>query len=311
MTEENNSNNGKFKAMGLALSIVLHLALGIAIVFISGDVPKPDEKQIVSINLQPEQPVAVPFVPEPDPPKPEPPKPEPPKPEPPKPEPPKPEPPKPEPPKPEPPKPEPPKPEPPKPKSEQPKPKTEQPKPKTEQPKPKTQQPKTKSIEERLRDSRTVKDNSKPKTNRNRKDIEKILGNATSTPSDNKPSRQLPSGGTVAEVTNYAEQVVKPYILQNWIQPVAGELDVLSVRPVTIGFTVYSGGSVQNVRIVKPSNSKVLNDSVRNFLAQMTRLPALSSVGIKASNPYFTISVISSLVILLLSYLNNMFKNFI
>ncbi|MBR6372230.1 MAG: TonB family protein, partial [Victivallales bacterium] len=88
-----------------------------------------------------------------------------------------------------------------------------------------------------------------------------------------------------------AEQVVKPYILQNWIQPVAGELDVSSIRPVTIGFTVYSGGSVQNVRIVKPSNSKVLNDSVRNFLAQMTRLPALSSVGIKASKLEITVDV--------------------
>ena len=276
MTEENNSNNGKFKALGLALSIALHLVLGIAIIFISGDVPKPDEKHIVSINLQPEQPVAVPFVPEPAPPKPDPPKPDPPKPDPPNPDPPKPDPPKPE-----------------QPKPEQPKPKPEQPKPKPEQPKPKpkTEQPKTQSIADRLKNARTVKDNSKPKTNRNRKDIEKILGNATSTPSDNKPSRPLPSGGTVAEVTNYAEQVVKPYILQNWIQPVAGELDVSSVRPVTIGFTVYSGGSVQNVRIVKPSNSKVLNDSVRNFLAQMNRLPALSSVGIKASKLEITVDV--------------------
>ncbi|MBO4511971.1 MAG: TonB C-terminal domain-containing protein [Victivallales bacterium] len=275
MTEENNSNNGNFKALGLVLSIALHLVLGIAIVFISGDVPKPDEKQIVSINLQPEQPVAVPFVPEPDPPKPDPPKPDPPKPDPPKP--------KPEPPK--------PKPDPPKPKPEQPKPKPEQPKPKPEQPKPTTQQPKTQSIADRLKNARTVKDNSKPKTNRNRKDIEKILNNATSTTSDDTTSRPLSSGGTVAEVTNYAEQVVKPYILQNWIQPVAGELDVSSVRPVTIGFTVYSGGSVQNVRIVKPSNSKVLNDSVRNFLAQMSRLPALSSVGIKASKLEITVDV--------------------
>ena len=272
MTEENNSNNGKLKAVGLVLSIALHLALCIALVCLSGDVPKPDEKQIVSINLLPEQPVAVPFVPEPEPPKPDPPKPDPPKPDPPKP------------------KPEQPKPDPPKPKPEQPKPKPEQPKP--EQPKPKPEQPKTQSIADRIKNARTVKDNSKkPKTIRNRKDIERILGNATNTPNDNAPSRPLPSGGTVAEVTNYAEQVVKPYILQNGIQPVAGELDVSSIRPVTIGFTVYSGGSVQNVRIVKPSNSKVLNDSVRNFLAQMTRLPALSSVGIMASKLEITVDV--------------------
>ena len=251
MTEENNSNNGKFKALGLVLSIVLHLVLGIAIVFISGDVPKPDEKQIVSINLQPEQPVAVPFVPEPAPSKPDPPKPDPPKPDPPK-------------------------PDPPKPKQQQ----------------PKQQQPKTQSIEDRVKNAPTVKSNSKPKTNRNRKVIEELLGNTTDQPSDNPPaSRPLPSGGTVAEVTNYAEQVVKPYILQNWIQPVAGELDVSSVRPVTIGFTVYSGGSVQNARIVKLSNSKVLNDSVRNFLAQMTRLPALSSKGIKSSKLEITVDV--------------------
>lgn len=284
MTEENNSNNGKFKALGLTLSIALHLALGIAIFFISGDVPKPDEKQIVSINLQQEQPVVVPFVPEPEPPKPDPPKPEPPKPEPPKPEPPKSEPPKPEPPKPEQPK---PKPEQPKPKPQQPKPKPQQPK--TEQPK---QQPKTQSVEDRLKNAPTVKNNSRPKTNRNRKDIEKILGATGSKPSDNPPtSKPMPSGGTVAEVTNYADQVVKPYILQNWMQPVSGELDVSPVTPVTIGFTVYSGGSVQNARIVRPSNSRVMNKSVQDMLAQMNRLPALSQIGIKSSKLEITVDV--------------------
>ena len=283
MTEENNSRS--FKGVGLALSIVLHLVLVLAIICISGDVPKPDEKQIVSINLQQEQPVVVPFVPEPEPPKPEPPKPEPPKSEPPKPEPPKPEPPKPEPPKPEQPK---PKPEQPKPKQQQPKPKQQQPK--TEQPKP--QQPKTQSVEDRLKNAPTVKNNSKPKTNRNRKDIEKILGATGSKPSDNPhTSKPMPSGGTVAEVTNYADQVVKPYILQNWMQPVSGELDVSPVTPVTIGFTVYSGGSVQNARIVRPSNSRVMNKSVQDMLAQMNRLPALSQIGIKSSKLEITVDV--------------------
>ena len=96
---------------------------------------------------------------------------------------------------------------------------------------------------------------------------------------------------TSTEIANYAEQVVKPYILNNWIQPVSGELDVSVVRPVTIGFTVYSGGSVSNARIVRASNSRVMNESVRNMLAGMTRLPALSSVGINSSKLDITVDV--------------------
>ena len=105
------------------------------------------------------------------------------------------------------------------------------------------------------------------------------ISNPTPTTSKSSP---LPSGGTVAEVTNYAEQVIKPYIIQNWMQPSQGEFEVSNVRPVTIAFRVYPGGSISDKRIVSPSNSRVMTDSVRNMLEQMKRLPPLSSVGIKA-----------------------------
>ena len=275
MKDELNRHTGNFRGLGICLSILLHTLLVGAIVFLSGDVPKPNE--VVSISLLQEKPVVVPIVPEP--PKPEPPKPEPPKPEPPKPEPPKPEPPKPEPPKPQPPKPELPKPQPPKPQP-----------PKPQPPKPQQSQKTTASLEDRLGSAPTVKDNPKP-SRKNNKNIREILDKAIrDTPTKDTPR---PSGGaTVAEaIDNYAEKVAKPYVYQNWIQPVNGELDVSNVLPVTIGFTVYAGGSVSNARIVKPSNSRVMNESVRNMLAQMKRLQPFANLGIKESKLDITVDV--------------------
>ena len=245
MTEARNNNGGRFKALGLLFSIVLHLAICLAVFCLSRNDIKPAEEQILNVRLQPAQPEPVQITPEP--PKPEPPKPEPPKPEPPKPTP-------------------------------TPKP-TPAPKP---QPKPQPK-PKTTSMEERLKSSPVIK-NSNAKTNqRRRQDIKKLFDDATSTPTPTtSKSSPLPSGGTVAEVTNYAEQVIKPYIIQNWIQPSQGEFEVSNVRPVTIAFRVYPGGSISDKRIVSPSNSRVMTESVRNMLEQMKRLPPLSSVGIKA-----------------------------
>ena len=233
--------------------------------------------------------------PEPPKPKVEPPKP---KPEPPKPEPkveppkPKPEPPKPEP-KVEPPK---PKPEPPKPKPEPPKPKPEPPKPKPEPPKPKVEQPKTQSLAERIKNAQKVENKpSKPKYDSKKinERLNNVLNQDKPQPAQPPKTTEVASAGIVVETANYAEQVVRPYIQRNWIQPVKGELDIKNPSPVEIKFIVYASGSVSDVKIVKRSNSRVLNESVEKFIAGggLARLSPLSSIGSKASSLKIAVSM--------------------
>ncbi len=248
--------------------------------------------KVSDVRPEPPKPKPEPPKPKPEPPKPEPPKP---KPEPPKVEPPKVEPPKVEPPKVEPPKPkpEPPKVEPPKPKPQpKPEPKVEQTKPK---PQPKNEQPKPLSIEERIRNAETVKKQPAKKTIDSKKineGLKNVLNQETIQPTTTPKSTEVASAGIVVETSNYAEQVVKPYIQRNWIQPVNGELDIRNPTPVEISFIVYASGSVSNVRIDKRSNSRVLNASVEKFIGDLRLLSPLSSIGSKAQSLKITVSMV-------------------
>jgi hypothetical protein len=238
----------------------------------------------------------------PKPPKVETPKPEPPKPEPPKVEPPKPEPPKPEPPKPEPPKPEPPKPEPPKvvkplPTPQPLKPKPEPPKPEPPKPEPpKPAPPKRPSLEERIRNAKTVTTpqpapKNTPKTPSLTERLNKVRSQEPSQTTASKTT-EVASAGIVIETRNYADLVAKPYIQQYWIQPVKGEMDIANPSPVEITFTVYAGGNISNARITKRSNSKVMNNSVEQFIRGLSRMSPLSSIGSKATSLQITVSMV-------------------
>ena len=203
--------------------------------------------------------------------RPEPPKP--PKVEAPKPEPPKPEPPKPEPPKPEPPKPEPPKPEPPKPAP-----------------------PKRPSLEERIRNAKTVTTpqpapKNTPKTPSLTERLNKVRSQEPSQTTASKTT-EVASAGIVIETKNYADLVAKPYIQQNWIQPVKGEMDIANPSPVEITFTVYAGGNISNARITKRSNSRVMNNSVEQVIRGLSRMSPLSSIGSKAASLQITVSMV-------------------
>ena len=297
------NSSGRKNAISMLISLALHGgAFLLLCISFHARPPKPQAIHAMKVSVvRPEPPKPEPPKLKPEPPKPEPPKPEPRKPEPPKPEPPKPEPPKPEPPKPkpEPPKPEPPKvvkplPEPPKPKPEPPKPqpKPEQPKPK---PQPKSETPKTLSIEERIKNAEIVKKTT-PKKQINTNELNAKLNNVLKQDTAKQPStstnKEVVSAGIVIETANYAEQVVKPYIQQNWIQPVKGELDVTNPTPVEISFTVYATGSVSNVKIVKRSNSRAMNASVEKFIGELRLLSPLSSIGSKAQSLKITVSMV-------------------
>ena len=305
------NSSGRKNAISALISLALHGCACLLLCISFNARIKPPVLHVMKVSL------ARPEPPKPEPPKPpkvELPKPEPPKPpkvEPPKPEPPKPqkvEQPKPEPPKvvkplPEPPKPkqDPPKPkqDPPKPKQDPPKPKQDPPKPKQDPPKPKQDPPKPQarqlSLEERIRNAETVTKRPAPKTidaNKINEMLRNALKQESANPSSSEKSTEIASAGIVAETSNYAEQVVKPYIQRNWIQPVKGELDVRNPTPVEISFMVYAQGSVANVRIVKRSNSNVLNASVEKFTRELKMLSPLSSIGSRAQSLRITVSMV-------------------
>ncbi len=325
-----NSSGGK-NAISTIISVALHGIAAVLLCISYNTRTKPRELHVMKVSMvRPAPPKPKLQPPKPEPPKPEPPKPEPkpeppkpePKPEPPKPEP-KPEPPKPQPPKPEPPKPQPPKPEPPKvvkplpqpqplkPKPEpskpeppkvvkplpQPQPLKPKPEPSKPEPKPvtpKPQPPKELSLAERLKAAQPVKQPTKPRTNTNdlRQRLNKAIQSQDATQPKTQNSKEVASAGIVVETANYAEQVVRPYIQQNWIQPVRGELDIANPTPVEISFTVYSSGSISDVMITKRSNSKVMNASVEQFIRSLTRLPQPSTIGSNASSLQISVSMV-------------------
>lgn len=268
------------------VSLVIHAAL-LGTLCMLPKMSRKEKPRVLTLRLaQPPPAVAV----APEPPRPEPPKPEPPKPEPPKPEPPKVEPPKPEPPKVEPPKPkpvDPPKPLPPK---------KDTPKPKPVEP-PKPVPPKTdtkkQSIADRLNQAKVVE---APKPQPKGPSLSQRLADSRK----NNPvvaSRTTSNVGEISDAViasdtvSYAEMVVQPYIQRNWIQPVKGELDVSNPSNAEIEFTVSANGFVSNARIVRRSNSKVLNASVDKFLASLKRLDPLSKVNSKASSLKITVTM--------------------
>ena len=295
MKEENTYK--RRQGMSIVFSVVLHLVL-LVLVIAASAMPVKEKPKVLKVqlaSLKKPEPLPVQEVKPPDPPKPEPPKPEPPKPEPPKPEPPKPEPPKPEPPKqvakPEPPKPQ-PKPEvkplpTPKPVVKNP-PKPPETKPVVKNPPPKQETPKPKSLAERLAEGRKQTTQQPPQTTRKSgKEVEKRLMESLNKPqTTSAPSTSVSTEMAAIEVEtrSYAEEVARPYIQRNWREPSKGELDVRNPSPVEVSFTVYASGNVANARIVKMSNSRVLNNSVQEFLRNMTRLSPLSVIGSKSSS---------------------------
>ena len=270
----------KGRKISLIISTALHI-LFVVIVLTASILPVREKAKVVKVRLAalPKQERPQPQVT--------------PKPEPPKPQPPKPEPPKPEPPKPQPPKPEPPKPQPPKPKPEvkplpTPKPVVKnQPKPEPPKPQPSTQ-PKPKSIAERLAEGRKPVQQP-PQPQRNSKSIaERIRANLNKQQAAQQTTTTQPNYTSDAttiemETRSYAEEIVRPYIQQNWREPSKGELDVRNPSSVEISFTVYASGNVANARITRSSNSRVLNSSVQEFLRYMTRLSPLSAIGSNSS----------------------------
>ena len=268
---EEQEKNKKRRTISLVTSTIIHVVL-FAIVLTASAMPVKEKTKILKVclaSVKKQEPL-------PAPPKVEPPK------TPPKPEPPKPEPPKPEPPK--------PKPEPPKPKPEPPKPKPEvkplpTPKPVVKnQPKPEPPKPKPQSIAERLANAKQQQPVQQPR--KSGKEIAARLQESLKQTEQNPPSLP-PSSETAAievETRSYAEEVVRPYIQRNWFEPSKGELDVKNPSNVEISFTVYASGNVANARIVKKSNSQVLNKSVQEFLSNMTRLAPLSTIGSKSSS---------------------------
>ena len=283
------NSSGRKNAISALISIALHLCAFLLLCISVNFRTKPNVLHVMKVSVVKPEPPKPPKVEKNEPPKP---KPEPPKPEPPKPEPPKPEPPKPEPPKVVKPLPEPPKPEPPKPKPEPPKPKPEPPKPKPEPPK---TQPKQLSLEERIRNAETVKNKPAPKTidtNKLNEKLKNVLKQDSPSTVTSQKNTEIASVGIVPETSNYAEQVVKPYIHRNWIQPVRGELDVPNPTPVEISFIVYASGIVSDVRVVRRSNSRVMNSSVEDFISGLKQLSPLSSIGSKAQSLKISVSMV-------------------
>ena len=285
------SKNGGKTALSTLISLALHGGACVLLCISYNARIKPTEIHAMKVSV---------VRPEPPKPKVEPPKP---KPEPPKPEPPKVEPPKqPDPPKVEPPKQkvEPPKPEPPKVVKPLPTPQPLKPKqdpPKVEPPKPKVEQPKKPSLEERIRDAKTVSTpkppKNTPKTPSLTERLNKVRSQEAVQPTTSKTT-EVASAGIVIETKNYADLVAKPYIQQHWIQPVKGEMDVANPSPVEITFTVYAGGNISNARITKRSNSRVMNNSVEQFIRGLARMAPISSIGSKAASLQITVSMVLS-----------------
>ena len=269
MKEQNTYN--RRQGMAMLFSIILHLVL-LVLVIAASAMPVKEKEKILKVRLasikKPEPP-PIQEVKPPEPPKPEV-----------KPEPPKPEPPKqvakPDPPKPL------PKPEVkplPDPKPVVKNPPKEQPKPPE---KPKQETPKPKSLAERLAEGRKQTQPVQQATRKSGKEIEKRLRESLNTPQTAPaPSNNISADMAAIEVEtrSYAEEVVRPYIQRNWREPTKGELDVRNPSSVEVSFIVYASGSVANARIVKMSNSRVLNSSVQEFLRNMTRLSPLSTIG--------------------------------
>ena len=173
----------------------------------------------------------------------------------------------------------------------QPKKETPQPKKETAQPKPqpKKETPKLSREEEmrqRLQAAQRVKEQP---TSKPTKVPAKTTESKTSTYAKDFDSKM--SGQQAADTANYADNVVRPYIYNNWRQPPRGQLEIANPRPVEVAFTVSAGGKISNFRIIKASNSKVLTDSVRNFFAGITHLPPLSDAGSKASQLNIVVTI--------------------
>ena len=277
------------QGMSIVFNVVLHLVL-LVLVIAASAMPVKEKPKVLKVqlaSLKKPEPLPVQEPPKPEPPKPELPKPEPPKPEPPKPEPPKqvakPDPPKPPEPKPV------PKPEvkplpTPKPVEKNP------PKPpdtKKQPEKPKQDTPKPKSLAERLAEGRTQTQPVQQQPRKSGNDIAKRLKESLNQPQATilpNSSDKNESTAIEVETRSYAEEIVRPYIQRNWREPTKGELEVRNPSPVEVSFTVYANGNVHNARIVKMSNSRVLNSSVQEFLRNMTRLSPLSAIGSNSSS---------------------------
>ena len=161
------------------------------------------------------------------------------------------------------------------------------PEPAPAQPKPQpTTQPKPKSIAERLADGRQpVQPVQKPNNTRQNIDkfIQETLKSTQQLPST-QPSYSTDAAAIEVETRSYAEEVVRPYIQQNWREPSKGELDVRNPSSVEISFNVSAIGKITEARITRQSNSRVLNNSVQEFLRNMTRLSPLSAIGSKSAS---------------------------
>ena len=297
MKEENTYK--RRQGMSIVFSVVLHLVL-LVLVIAASAMPVKEKPKVLKVqlaSLKKPEPPPIREVKTPDPPKPEV-KPDPPKPDPPKPDPPKPEV-KPDPPK------QVAKPDPPKPAESKPVPKPEvkplpTPKPvvknlsKPPEPKPvaKIEQPKSLSMRERLEAGLQKQTPPSTKTVPKQRTSSASIMDKLDKMNQNQPRpTSAPSGSVSAEMAaievetrSYAEEVVRPYIQRNWREPSKGELDVRNPSAVEVSFTVYASGNVANARIVKMSNSRVLNSSVQEFLRNMTRLSPLSAIGSNSSS---------------------------
>ena len=184
------------------------------------------------------------------------------------------------------------------PKQQTPKPQTPKPQtPKQQTPKqqtPKQQTSKPQSIEERLaagRQQQPVQQTTqRPSVG---KEVGRKLRESLDQPQQttSAPSRSTSAemAAIEAESRSYAEEVVNHYIQLNWRAPSRGELDVRNPTGVEVSFRVNASGHVTSAKISKMSNSRVLNDSVQEFLRNMTQLPPLSTIGSKSA--YLTIYV--------------------
>ena len=261
MKEENTYK--RRQGMSIVFSVVLHLVL-LVLVIAASAMPVKEKPKVLKVHLaslKKPEPLPVQEVKPPDPPKPEPPKP---------------------PPKPE------VKPLPtPKPVVKNP-PKPPETKPVVKNPLPKQETPKPKSLAERLAEGRKQTTQQPPQTARKSgKEVEKRLMESLNKPQTaSAPSTSVSTEMAAIEVEtrSYAEEVARPYIQRNWREPSKGELDVRNPSLVEVSFTVYASGNVANARIVKMSNSRVLNNSVQEFLRNMTRLSPLSVIGSKSSS---------------------------
>ena len=109
---------------------------------------------------------------------------------------------------------------------------------------------------------------------------------------DTPASTTSPSNARIAqEQVDYANQIVRPYVYDNWNQPSQGELDVRQPQPVVISFTVFANGTVTAKRIETRSNSQAINRTIQQFLDNLTMLPPLSKIGSTASSLQIRVTV--------------------